>query len=348
MKKTASILLAAAMTFSLTACGSNSNINSGSSVSTEIGAADRNEQKAETVTISALNASGEPTDVTVPYDPQRIAVLDLAALDILDNLGLGDRVVGSADTALDYLKEYTEKEEIANLGTIKEADMEAVMACEPDVIFIGGRLSSSYDALCEIAPVIYLGTDPELGVVESTRRNVQTIASVFGKESEVEEKFDGFDERIGALKKAAEGKTAVVGMATSGSFNILGNGGRCSLIGVELGFDNLGSEAAVTGGNQKGDQGSGNESTHGNESSFELIVSLNPDYIFVLDRDAAIGTNGAQLAQEMMENELIMGTDAYKNGNLIILENPGVWYTAEGGVTALSMMLEDLESGMLK
>ena len=348
MKKITAILLAAAMTISLTACGSKSNTDSGSSVSTEVGTADRNEQKEETVTISALNASGEPTDVTVPYDPQRIAVLDLAALDILDSLGLGDRVVGSADTALDYLKEYTEKEEIANLGTIKEADMEAVMACEPDVIFIGGRLSASYDALCEIAPVIYLGTDSELGVVESTRRNVQTIASVCGKESEAEEKFAGFEERIEALQKAAEGKTAVVGMATSGSFNILGNGGRCSLIGVELGFDNLGSEAVVSAGSQKGGQGSGNESAHGNESSFELIVSLNPDYIFVLDRDAAIGTNGAQLAQEMMENELIMGTDAYKNGNLIILENPGVWYTAEGGVTALSMMLEDLESGMLK
>ena len=31
-----------------------------------------------------------------------------------------------------------------------------------------------------------------------------------------------------------------------------------------------------------------------------------------MDRDAAIGTDGAQLAQEIMENELVMGTDAYK------------------------------------
>lgn len=44
-----------------------------------------------------------------------------------------------------------------------------------------------------------------------------------------------------------------------------------------------------------------------------------------------------------MENELIMETAAYKNGNLIILENPVAWYTAEGGVTALDMMLGDLE-----
>ncbi|WP_366558953.1 hypothetical protein [Flavonifractor sp. An306] len=51
------------------------------------------------------------------------------------------------------------------------------MACEPDVIFIGGRLASSYDALSEIAPVVYLATDTELGVVESVRQNATTIAS---------------------------------------------------------------------------------------------------------------------------------------------------------------------------
>lgn len=39
--------------------------------------------------------------------------------------------------------------------------------------------------------------------------------------------------------------------------------------------------------------------THGNESSFETIVSLGPDYIFVMDRDVAIGTEDAQLAQEI-------------------------------------------------
>ena len=75
---------------------------------------------------------------------------------------------------------------IANLGTIKEADLEAVMACEPDVIFIGGRLSASYDALSEIAPVVYLATDTEIGVVESVRNNATTIASMFGLEAQVD------------------------------------------------------------------------------------------------------------------------------------------------------------------
>ena len=120
-------------------------------------------ENPETITITCLNGSSEETELEVPYDPQRIAILDMASLDILDNLGVGGRVVGSADTSLEYLQDYAPGDGIENLGTIKEADLEAVMACEPDVIFIGGRLSESYDALSEIAPVVYLATDSELG-----------------------------------------------------------------------------------------------------------------------------------------------------------------------------------------
>lgn len=290
------------------------------------------EAAPETITISTLNGNRETMELAVPYDPQRIAVLDMASLDILDRLGVGDRVVGSATTALDYLQAYVTNEEIANLGTIKEADLEAVMASEPDVIFIGGRLSSSYDALSEIAPVIYLATDTEIGVVESVRQNATTIASLFGLEAEVDALMADFDVRIAALAAFAKGQNAIVGLCTSGSFNVLGSDGRCSMISVEIGFDNLG-DGDVT-------------STHGNESSFELIVELNPDYIFVLDRDAAIATEGAKLAQEIVENELVMETDAYKNGHIVYLAHPTVWYTAEGGITALDIMLQDLESAL--
>lgn len=81
------------------------------------------------------------------------------------------------------------------------------MECEPDEIFIGGRLSASYDALSEIAPVIYLSTNSEIGLVESVTKNATTIASLFGMESEIEKKTADFAERIAALQAVAEGKT---------------------------------------------------------------------------------------------------------------------------------------------
>ena len=160
---------------------------------------------------------------------------------------------------------------MAALGTIKEADLEAVMACEPDIIFIGGRLAESYDALSEISPVVYLSTDTDLGVVESVRKNAGTVASIFGLEGESEALMEGFAGRIEALREAAAGKTAVVGMCTSGSFNVLGNEGRCSIIGREIGFENVGAAAESSA------------STHGSEASFEYLVSKDPDFIFVLD-----------------------------------------------------------------
>jgi len=329
MKKLTTLVLALAMVFGLAACG---NKNSGTTSKEDT----NKTEKPKTVTIKSFNANNEETDLEVPYDAQRIAVMDMAALDILDSLGLGDRVVGSSSTSLDYLQEYVTNDEIVDLGTIKEADMEAVMSCEPDVIFIGGRLAQSYDALSEIAPVVYLSTDTEIGLVKSVEKNAKTIASMFGLEDDVKDLMDGYDARIEKLKAFAEGKSAIIGMCTSGGFNVLGNDGRCALIGNEVGFENIGVDANV------------DTSTHGNEASFEFVVEKNPDYIFVLDRDAAIGTDGAQLAKDIMENELIMGTDAYKDGKIVYLEHPAVWYTAEGGVNALGFMLEDLENALLK
>ena len=293
------------------------------------------ESAPETVVIQALDGNREPVELTVPYDPQRIAILDMASLDILMALGLEDRVVGSASSSLEYVQSVVTAEGVANLGTIKTADMEAVMACEPDVIFIGGRLSGSYDTLSEIAPVVYLPTTDE-GTLAQTRLNADTIASIFGKEAEVEALFEGFDARIEALKSFADGKTAIIGLVTSGGFNVLGNDGRCSIVGREVGFTNVGVDAEI------------DTATHGNEASFEFIVEKAPEYIFVMDRDAAIQTEGAKLAQEIMENELVMTTDAYKDGHIVYLANPAVWYTAEGGITALDIMLQDLESELLQ
>ena len=326
LKKMLSFTLAGVLALSLAACSAQNDQSAAGDAAAE--------NSSQSVTITSLNANKEAASLEVPYEPQRIAALDMASLDILDALGVGDRVVGTASTSLDYLQNYI-RDDIANLGTIKEADLEAVMACEPDVIFIGGRLAASYDALSEIAPVVYLSTDTELGVVESVRQNAATIASLFGLEDQVDGLMADFGSRIAALQAAAADKTAIVGMCTSGSFNVLGNDGRCSLIGREVGFNNVGVDANI------------DTSTHGNEASFEFIVEKAPDYIFVLDRDAAIGTDGAQLAQDIMENELVKSTDAYKNGHLIYLAHPAVWYTAEGGIHALDLMLSDLESELL-
>ena len=46
----------------------------------------RDRPQGDTVPLTALNAQKEPAEVAAPYDPQRIAVLDMATLTSLDYL----------------------------------------------------------------------------------------------------------------------------------------------------------------------------------------------------------------------------------------------------------------------
>lgn len=339
MKKVISLILAAMLLFSFAACAGNENNGDNGATATPDNLVGNGEAKPEKITIKSFNANKELVDLEVPYDPQRIAILDMASLDIIDALGVGDRVVGSAGTTIHYLLDYvpSDTNKIANLGTIKTADMVEVAACEPDIIFIGGRLSSVYDDLSKIAPVVYLGTDAEAGVVESVSKNAKTIASIFGKEAEVDAMVADFAARIDTLKNKFAGKNAIVGMYSGSNYNVLGNDGRCSIIGREIGFNNMGVDAGEI------------TSTHGNEASWETIVTMNPEYMFVMDRNTAISsTDGNPAVKDAIENEMIKELDVYKNGNIIYLANPNVWYTAEGGIQALDVMLKDLESELLK
>ncbi len=290
--------------------------------------------KPEKITIKSYNAEREIVDLEVPYDAKRLAVMDMASLDILQELGLSDRVLGSSSGKIDYLQDILTREDLINLGTVKEVDLEALNSAKPDLIFIGGRLAKSYDELSKIAPVVFLGIDKEKGVVQSTHDNAKTIASIFGREEKVDGRFKGFDERIKKLQEKAKDLTAIVGLVTKGSLNILGKDGRCSLISNEIGFQNIGVEQDKS------------TSTHGNEASFEFVVEKNPQYMFILDRDAAIQAKGAKAAKEIVENDLTKDVDAIKNGHAIYLAHPDVWYIAEGGIQALNIMISDIEDAL--
>ncbi|MBQ8641111.1 MAG: ABC transporter substrate-binding protein [Clostridia bacterium] len=297
--------------------------------------------QGDTITIQALNAEKVLSDIEVPYKPERIAVLDMPALDILDSLGLGDKIVGSAKVTIEYLTQYNPDDsdgKIANLGSVKTADMEQLAACAPDVIFIGGRLSSVYADLEKIAPVVYLAVDYSKGVVQSTKDNAMTIASMFGKESEVEAKFNGFQSRIDALKGILEGKNVLLSMYNNNALSVMATESQLNFMVNELGGIDAG--AAVSGDVK---------AAHGTDAGWETIVSLDPEYMFVLDRSTATGAadEGVLGAREVIENDLIKEMDVYKNGKIVyFIQHANVWYTSTGGVQALDTMIADLEAAL--
>lgn len=328
MRKIFIFMMTLAMTFCMSACG-NSEIN-------------ENSDNNKTITVQALDENMEKTEVEVPYDPQRIAILDMPALDIVDALGLGDRIVGSTKVSIEYLTDYnpdTSDGAIMNLGTIKTADLEKVAACEPDIIFIGGRLASVYTDLEAIAPVVCMGVDYEKGVVESTKANARTIASIFGKETEVEAMFTDFQPRIDALNEVLNGKDVLLSMYNANALGLMDTASQLNIIAKELGANNLGESV-----------GEEQKATHGEEASWETIVTLNPEYLFVLDRSTATEAvdDSVMGAQEVIENELVKELDVYKDGKIVyFIEHANVWYTSTGGVQALDTMLSDLEGALL-
>ena len=92
-------------------------------------------------TAAAAPAEIEVTDsngkVTVPFSPKKVVVFDNSALDTMDALGVGDRVVGAATSNMpDYLKSYAA---VDSAGGIKEPDLEKINQIQPDLIIISGR-----------------------------------------------------------------------------------------------------------------------------------------------------------------------------------------------------------------
>lgn len=99
----------------------------------------------------------------VPADPQRIVVLDLAAMDAVCALGLWERVVGTAFTPtdpayFDYLGSGIA--ELPSVGGGDTPDLDLVAQARPDLILGSSVDSDLYGRLGAIAPTVTVGADP--------------------------------------------------------------------------------------------------------------------------------------------------------------------------------------------
>lgn len=271
-------------------------------------------------------------ETVVPYDPQVIVVLDYAALDTLDALGLGDRVVAipSGTTVPPYLSSY--ESSAANVGNLFEADFEAINALEPDLIVAGGRSQGIVAELAEIAPTIDLtfnwGSEPFL---ESVEMNTAVIGEIFGIQDEVAAVLAGLHASIEDVHaQAADDGLGLVIMTSGGEVSAYGPDpeGRFDLVYNVLGITPAAEQVAID--------------THGDAISFEFLADTNPDLLVVLDRDSAIGAEG-ESAQAILDNELVNGTNAVTNGKVVYVDT-AKWYLAFGGLTSLQSMIDSIDS----
>ncbi len=86
---------------------------------------------------------------------------------------------------------------------------------------------------------------------------------------------------------------------------------------------------------------------HGDIASTDLILQQNPDYLFVLDKDVAVGDEVSTTAEELiLGDQIIQQTTAYQNENIVFLTPGNNWYLVDGGINALDAMIKCIEDAI--
>lgn len=302
------------------------------------GAPSNNGEAANAGGTAAQPADGAPAEIVVTHqlgetkvsvNPKKVAVFDMGILDTLDLLGI--EVAGVPKEGLpEYLSKYKD-DKYANIGTVKEPDLEALSALDPDLIIISGRLVDFYDQLNELAPTIYLAVDTA-NYMSSFKQNMEDIGRIFQKEDEVAARLQEIDALVATVKgkvEKADGKALVI-LSNDKAISAYGTGSRFGLIHDVLGFVPVDESIQVT--------------THGVSISFEYIKEKNPDHLFVIDR-ASVVSGGGQAAKATVENDLVKATNAYKNGKIIYLD-ANYWYLSGGGLVSVREMIQQVAAAV--
>ncbi|GAB3447767.1 siderophore ABC transporter substrate-binding protein [Insolitispirillum peregrinum] len=251
----------------------------------------------------------------IPLHPQKVVVFDTAMLDTMDALGLP--VAGVPQTTVTYppfLAKY-QGQPYFNAGGLFEPNFQALSAAAPDLIIGGGRASKAYGELSKIAPTIDLNVDDE-HFADSFRQRILQLGDIFGQQDQARAALADLDQKTAAVRgKAEQAGTGLIILINGGRLSAYGPGSRFGFIHDVLGF-----KPAI----DLPDKG-----LHGNAMSFELLQQANPDWLFVISRDAAIGTQGAASAQQVLDNELVQRTKAYQNGHIVYLDSAEM-YVAGG------------------
>lgn len=282
------------------------------------------EQSAEQTTVQITDANGEKAELK--KNPKRVVVFDYGVADILKNLGV-DAVVGIPKNGKmpEILSNYSD-DKYTNVGSLKETDFEAVESLNPDLIIIGGRQAEDIDSFKEIAPTVNLAVDGQ-DYMNSFKTVVTDLGNLFDKQDEAKKAIDEIEAKIAKVNKTVteKGLTASVVMANEGSISAFSAKSRYGLIYNGLGFTEADKNI--------------DDSTHGQQVSFEYFLENKSDYVFVVDRGAVTGKGEA--ASKLFDNEVMNKTEVSKNGNIVYL-NSVIWYTMTGGIESTNQMIDEI------
>lgn len=294
---------AGALTLSLTACGGDAETPA----------------RADGSAGGAVTVEHAQGTTTLDKAPERIVVLDLGSLDTVDALGHGDKVVGipKGTKVPEAVSKYAD-EKIADVGSVKEPDLEKIAELNPDLVVLGFRSAALYPEISKNFKAIDVTFDStKLGFYEGIEYSTNVIAKALQAEEKAATELAEVKQALADAKaKAPKDKKAMILMTSGGKVSLHGPTSRFGMIHTELGY-------AVAMEPSK-------DESHGDAVSFEAIAQANPDALFAVDRDAAVGQEG-QNAEVILDNELVASTKAWKDGKVTYLD-ASRWYILIHGV----------------
>lgn len=279
-----------------------------------------------------LSACSDGTEISQSSDQAQhpdeaepvVISLSLASLDTLDALEIPVHGVVKR-YALNHLSDY-QAEQYHDVGTFFEPNIEAIAALEPDLIIIGPRSASHKDQLSKISMVMdasVWGND----FLTQFRQSTKDIAEHFNKQQQAQAILDRIDKKIVKLQQLASGQgNGLVIVVRGGQLYKFDQSSRFGWF-----YDELGVTSAID--DSKG-------TVHGELVSFEWLAQVNPDWLFVLDRDAGIGLPVGN-AVSLLDNELVRQMSAAQNDQLVYLDGY-IWGTLGYGLSAFERSIDQL------
>ena len=260
---------------------------------------------------------------TVDTPPASVVALDNRTFQTLSDWGV-ELSAGAVSLMPDTI-DYTQDDSIIDVGTHREPDLETIVAVEPDLIVNGQRFAQYHDDIASLVPdATILELDPREGEPFDTelKRQVEVLGEVFGKQDEATELIEDFDAAVERVNAAYDEGDSVMAVNTSGGeIGYLAPG-----VGRTLGpaFDIFELTPAL--------EVEGSSDDHqGDDISVEAIADSDPDWILVMDRDAAISAEeeGYETAENILtSSEALSKVTAVEDEQIVYM--PVDTYTNEG------------------
>lgn len=265
----------------------------------------------ESTTVATIVIEDNHGQIEVPVNPQRVVALDNTVFQTLSDWGI-PLVAAPKGVMGNLWPEYTDNPDVLDVGNHREPNLEVIVEAEPDLVIGGLRFASHYEDIKALVPTtIELTPRDGHDHTAELKRQISTLGKIFGKEAEAQALIDEFDQAVEAAREAYNEDDTVVGLITSG--NTIAYVAPGSARGVGHVFPSLELTPAI--------EREAEDVAHGDEISVEAIAAANPDWLIVLDRDAALLPEGYVAAAQLIEeSEALKNVTAVREGQIIYLE----------------------------